>query len=437
MHSIFGSVRLASLRNIITKKKKGAIALADQIIASATNFLTGMIIARACTKEEFGTYVLCFNIVMFILDIQTALLSSSYMVHSQGMKIKERAEYTGNTMIQQVILSLLAIFTLTAVLCLFPDKLRKMGLGPTLHTLALVIVFIMFRDFIRRICFADMRMHRAIMVDITVALFQLSGLMVLLMCGSISAQSSFMIIGAACATASVLWLYTDRSLYKLDMKGFSKSLVKNWSFGSWMFGSTLLWAASMTLYPWLLTWFHGPAAIGIWGACWGVTALANPLIIGIQNFLGPDIVKSYISGGISGLKHNIREKTIMYVTAVLPLSILLILSGPYLVPFIYGDKYRGTGTIVTILALTIIINAAAYPVSRALLALKEAKMYFWTSFVPLLVTLSCGIVLVKQFGPLGVAWGLLIGTIITGALMGICFIGVAPKHEVPTKESPS
>ncbi len=433
LHSVFSGTLLKNLLSATPANRQGIIALLDQVIASATNFLTGMIIARACSKEEFGIYVLCFNIVMFILDMQTALISSSYMVHSQGMKVKERAEYIGSTMIQQIILSLIVIVTLTAALSFFPKNLIEMGLSPTFHALALVIVFIMFRDFVRRICFADMRMHSAVMVDMTVALLQISGLLVLFLCGNISAQSAFIIIGAACATGSVLWLNVDRSLYKLDMKDFSKSLVKNWSFGSWMFGSTLLWAASMTLYPWLLTWFHGPAAIGIWGACWGVTAIANPLIIGIQNFLGPDIVRSYVSGGISGLNRNIRKKTLMYVTAVTPLAMLLIFSANFLVPFIYGDKYRGTGTIVSILSVTIIINAAAYPISRAILALKEAKIYFFASFVPLLVTLSCGIVLVKQFGPVGVAWGLLIGTLITGAVMAICFISLTRKRKIATK----
>ena len=33
------------------------VTLADQCIVSATNFLTGIIIGRVCTKEQFGLYV--------------------------------------------------------------------------------------------------------------------------------------------------------------------------------------------------------------------------------------------------------------------------------------------------------------------------------------------------------------------------------------------
>ena len=408
-------------------RKRSLLSLADQVVASATNFLTGMIIARACTKEEFGIYVLCFNVIMFILDIQTALISSPYMVYSQRMQDAAHAQYTGNTMAQQLLFSLMVIMLLAGAWLIFPQDFNEIGLAPAFHVLIFVITFIMFREFIRRICFATMRMECAIMVDVTVAFLQISGLLLLLANGYIHAHTSYMIIGGACAVASAAWLIMNRKMYRLNFAGFIDSLKKNWSFGSWMFGSTLLWAASMTLYPWLLTWFHGTAAMGIWGACWGVTALANPLMIGIQNFLGPEIVKNYTDDGIQGLKWHVRRKTIIYSMAIIPLALGLILFGHLLVPLFYGEKYRDTGMIVSVLAVNLLVIGAAYPVSRALIALEQTKVYFMASFVPLLVTLSCGIFLVHQMGPLGVAWGLLLGTAVTGAVMTCCFYRITSR----------
>src|SRR5690348_9631784 len=42
---------------------QGIISLADQAVASATNFATGIIIARACSKEELGLYMLGFSLI--------------------------------------------------------------------------------------------------------------------------------------------------------------------------------------------------------------------------------------------------------------------------------------------------------------------------------------------------------------------------------------
>ena len=408
-------------------RKRSLLALADQVVASATNFLTGMIIARACTKAEFGIYVLCFNIIMFILDIQTSLIASPYMVYSQRLKDTAHARYTGHSMVQQILFSALVMFLLASGMLLFPEDFKKIGLAPAFHVLIFVIAFIMFREFIRRICFATLKMECAILVDITVAFLQISGLLLLLSFKGINAQNAYIIIGGACAAASILWLVLNRASYRLDLADFSSSMKQNWSFGSWMFGSTLLWAVSMTLYPWLLTWFHGAAAMGVWGACWGVTALANPLMIGIQNFLGPEIVKNYTDDGVEGLKWHLKRKTIIYTAAIAPVALILIFFGHLLVPLIYGDKYRDTGMIVTVLAVNILVIAASYPVSRALIALEQTRVYFIASFVPLLITLSCGIFLVHQAGPAGVAWGLLIGTSATAMVMACCFYRITRR----------
>src|SRR5664280_807115 len=57
---------------------QGIISLADQAVASATNFLTGIIIARACSKEELGLYMLGFSLVVFVTDMQTSLIATPY-----------------------------------------------------------------------------------------------------------------------------------------------------------------------------------------------------------------------------------------------------------------------------------------------------------------------------------------------------------------------
>ena len=46
------------------------ISLADQAVSSATNFATGIIIARACSKEELGLYMLGFSLI-FLMTLGT------------------------------------------------------------------------------------------------------------------------------------------------------------------------------------------------------------------------------------------------------------------------------------------------------------------------------------------------------------------------------
>ena len=60
--------------------------MADQGVASATNFLTGVIIARACTKEELGLYMLGFSLISLMTDLQTSLITTPYMVYAPRLK---------------------------------------------------------------------------------------------------------------------------------------------------------------------------------------------------------------------------------------------------------------------------------------------------------------------------------------------------------------
>ena len=76
---------------------QGAVSLADQAVASATNFLTGVIIARACTKEELGLYMLGFSLISLMTDLQTSLITTPYMVYAPRLKGRAHALYTGST----------------------------------------------------------------------------------------------------------------------------------------------------------------------------------------------------------------------------------------------------------------------------------------------------------------------------------------------------
>ncbi len=392
------------------------------MVASATNFFTGIIIARSCSKEEFGLYMLGFSIVLFIHELQTSLISAPYMVYSQRLSGKKQALYTGSSLVHQLKLSILITLTLflgnLAILYGFGSN----ALIPVLKALMLFVFFIMLREFIRRICFAGLMMRTALIVDCIVAAIQLSSLLLLARLNILSADTAFYCVGTGCAIASLGWLFFKRHSYSFAGNHILADFKKNLSFGKWTFASSLLWAVSMAIYPWLLAFFHGTAATGTWAACWGIIAIANPLLLGIQNFLGPKIVQSYTNDGAHGLRKFVARITGIYLLIVIPLSIGLFFFGGQLVVLFYGEKYAGNGHIVSLLAINLLVIAASFTLSRALLAMEKAKVYFMANIIPLVIILTAGVILVKYLGPLGVAWGVLLGTSTTAALMTLLFV---------------
>ncbi len=413
------------------RTNKGLISLGDQMVASATNFLTGIIIARSCSKEEFGLYMLCFSIVVFVLEVQTSLIASPYMVYSSRLEGRRHAAYMGNAFFQQFLLILLLLLVLLAGQALAAYGLGPEGLSRVLPPLILVIWALMLRECIRRISFAGLEMKTAFFVDTTVALVQLGSLLLLVYFNRLTAGTAYYGIGLACSLACAGWFLLKRGSYSFRNSHVKEDFKKNLSFGKWMFASCVLWALGMNLYPWLLAFYHGTGATGVWAACYGVIAIANPLLLGIQNFLGPKIVQSCTADGREGLSRFVKKVTLYYVLIILPLALFLCVFGDRLVVLFYGEKYGGNGPVVAVLALYLLTLAGAFTLSRALLALEQARIYFMANIVPLVVMLTLGLYLVRQMGVIGVALGLLAGAVTTAVMMSVICVRLMKMDRNP------
>jgi hypothetical protein len=93
-------------------KRKDIAAIVNQALVSATNFFTGAIVARACTKETFGVYMLGFSIVLFLIGTQDSLILSPYTVYKPRLRGNDGARYAGSTLIHQFTFSALVTFVL-------------------------------------------------------------------------------------------------------------------------------------------------------------------------------------------------------------------------------------------------------------------------------------------------------------------------------------
>jgi len=233
--------------------RKGLITLVNQGVVSATNFLTGVVIGRTCTKDEFGLYMLGFSIVLFALDLQVSLVSTPYMIYRPRLRGEDLHLYKGSSLLHQIVLSL----ALMAVLASWGGAVSlgfgPPGLEPVLFALVAVIGFIMLREFVRRVCFADLRMEIVLFFDICVALLQVGGLLLLAYYQVLSADRAYWVIGGACGLAGLGWILLNRKTFVVRTSRSLQDLKLNWTFGKWVFASGALWAISMNLYPWKRT----------------------------------------------------------------------------------------------------------------------------------------------------------------------------------------
>jgi O-antigen/teichoic acid export membrane protein len=397
------------------------VALANQGVVSATNFITAVILGRFCTQEEFGLYMLGFSIVLFAFDLQASLVSTPYMVYSPYLKNRELCLYNGSSLFHQVTLIAIVLLALTAGGGVLSFGFGPPGFARVIWTLVVVIGFIMFKEFVRRFCFAQLRMEVALLFDFCVALLQISGLIILYRLGLLSANHAYWVIGCACGIAGMGWLLLNRKDFVMRVIQSVSDFKSNWKFGKWVFLSGVVWTVSMNLYPWFLTFFHGTASVGVWGASLGIMALVNVPLLGVQNFLGPKIANIYATDGLLALRRfTFKAGLLLGLVMIFFCGVLFIIGNPLLVLF-YGDKYSGNGFIVFILALGLAAGSVAFSFSRALFAIERSDLDFKINFIPLFILFTCGLWLVRSFGPLGAALGLLLANLAASAVRGIFF----------------
>jgi O-antigen/teichoic acid export membrane protein len=391
--------------------QKWLIALADQAIVSAGNFFMGIIIGRACSKEQYGIYVLGFSIVLFFINLQTTLILSPYTVYSPRLKDDERSQYTGSILIHQLGLGILSIIVLSACGLILSLSTSYGDLTTIVWLLAIVIMFILLKEYVRGICFAGLQMKTVLLLDIFGTAIQISFMTILAYFNLLSAYTAYLLIGVVSGIIALGWLTSHKLSFSMHLKQSIYDFQRNWSFAKWVFASNTTFLISSQLYPWFLALFWGTSATGTFSACWSIIALINPLLLGIGNFLGPRMAHARTKG-IQEL-HYVARKATIYLTILAGLFVLVMLFfGNQFVILAYGVKYAGNGAVVSILSLGMLASAISVASSYGLWAMERSEANFKINLISLGATLSFGLLLVKSLGPIGVAFGLLLGNTI-------------------------
>jgi len=426
----------ARLRGLLTRRagarlRSGSLALVDQVVLSAANLATGVILGRACSKEEFGLYTLAMSIVLFAAAFQGALILTPYMIFSPRLRGMDKARYAGSTLIHQACLSAAAMAVLALGGVVLTLGIGPRELAPVVWALAAVVGLLLFRDYARQLSFANLSVQAALWLDTAAAALQLAGIAVLVACGTLSAYGACWVIGAASGLGTAGWLLATRGQFAVRRRAVMADLRHNWTTGKWVFVSGIVWALGTYLYPWLLLALHGSASAGVWAACFGMVALANPLILGVQNYLGPSIAHAFAQGGFGPLRRHTLGAALVMAAMFLPLFGILTAAGSPGVVLLYGEKYAGCGVIVAWLALSTLVATLTFPFSRALFAAGMARVDFGATVVSLATLATAGLWLVRGYGVAGAGLGLLLGNAAGLAVRLAYFLGrVRPRASV-------
>lgn len=419
--SAIGSISQLFLSN-------GVLALCDQGVVSLGNFLTGLLIGRLVGKVELGLYALCWTIVSLTVDLSGAVTTTPYTVFGPHLRSRDKGRYVGNLFLSHFAISICVAGVIAIGACTFSRGQLPAGMLRTLLTCSAVLALLNAREFVRRICFADMAIRLTLVLDASFTLIYFAGLTLLWRTGSFSASSVYSLLGAVALAYTSLWLFLYRTKIRISRDWFSSGL-QNWNFAKWVLASGVLWAAASYLYPWLLAAYHGTASAGLWASCSAVVAVGNPVLGGLVNYLAPKLSTLYARFGLDAMRRYVYKSSALLVLLLCPFALVIGLWGEQIIISLYGPAYSGTHIILVLLALNLLALSFSYPYSRGLFTLKAAKTDMLVNVAALGLLFLVGVVAVQQFSVTGGAAALLLTTLTTAAMRVIAFARTARQTE--------
>src|SRR6185503_4571137 len=80
------------------------VSIGDQCLVSGTNFLTLVVMGRACGMYELGVYSLAFTAVVTLMALQESLLIAPYtVINTRFRSAERRSAYCAATLVQQLL----------------------------------------------------------------------------------------------------------------------------------------------------------------------------------------------------------------------------------------------------------------------------------------------------------------------------------------------
>lgn len=419
--SIIGdSLTSVRLKRIFLRTDKELFSVIDQGLLSFLSFATNVLIGRSCPKVELGLYALGLSIILISIQLQTSLISTPYMIYSPRLKSYDHSEYAGSALIQQIAFSVVVLSILLLGRTALSSGVGPKGLASVFQVLVLVISFTMLKDFLRQLCFATLKTLAVLMMDLWVTIIQIGSLSLLAFLGILSARSAFIVVGISCGLPSIGWLILNRGVFVFNVKKAFPQFQSHWRFIRWLLASNLLITLGNAVFPWLIAFFCGVAANGIWVACVGVATLSNFLLVGMQNIAGPKILNAYANGGAQETRRLVLKSLFFFMLVTFIFCAFMSVLGERIVVLFYGNKYGGNGLLVTLMAFNLVVSSATFPFSRGLYAMERTDIDFKINSASILM-MPMTIYLIHTLGLQGAALGLIASNSLSALLRASAF----------------
>lgn len=399
--SVFRSLTTGILQRSV---RDVLVVVVDQGLCSIVNFVTAVLVGRACGNDGYGLFVLGQTLLVALQGFQASLSGTPFTIFSPRLGSEDRELYLGSTLIQNLVISAVAALGFVVASVVVSATGRTDDFASVLLALSVASVFVLLRDFMRYVLLSQLRVWASLVMGLVANLSAIAMLFWAYTGHWLTAPNAYFIMASSSALPALFVLLSERRRIAFSMNELRQHLKKNWQFGQWLIARTLAYFFAIEIYPWALAFLRGPATAGIYGACMTLVAVVNPLFMGVNRYLGPKTAHAACEGTAS-VRRIVRSSIAVLAIAIVLFVVAAFTFGSWALGSIFGVEYQQGGYALSMLAIGLGIAALASPITSGIDALGKPRISFLAQLIGAGVSLTLGAVLVYAFGLLGAASG--------------------------------
>jgi O-antigen/teichoic acid export membrane protein len=371
----------------------------DQGVASASNFVVGIVVARISGPTGLGAFALAYTIWILLTMLYRAVVTEP-MVIMGDMRRDDKDEIVRQG-VAAVVVGALAACVVAAVgtTCLIVGQ-HTFGVG--LLALAPWVLALNLQDYWRQLGFMQATPKKSLHNDLVFNAVQAMAFGAILLVGlhSVFAVISAWGVGAAVAALFGLWQFSVRP----TLRGGGAFLQSRWPTSRWLASErTANWGAGQ-LYLIVAGALLGPAALGGLKAAQGLVAgPANVVINGSGSFGLPEASRHFSERGWVGMARISRIVTGAVVAAAAACGVAVLILAPTLLRLLYGADFVAYAPAARIFAVSLTIYAFCMGPILNLTTTRQVRPLFLLQVGRLAFSVAGVCVLSTAFGVTGAA----------------------------------
>ncbi len=379
---------------------KGVLALADQGLIAASNFLVALLLARQLVPAQYGAYALAFEVFLLLALFYSSFILEPMSVFGASVYKNCVQEYLGTILRVHLWVTLGTMLVVGSAAWLIHEFAGADTLAVAIGGVAVAGPCVLLFWVARRAFYINLAPGSAVSGAAVYCVVLLTGLLICYRLHLLSPVVAFLLMAAGgLITAPALIARLKPVLKSAPGSPTTREVAhRHWTYGRWALASSGASWATGAIFYFSLTGFYGLAATGEMKA---LANLASPIGQGFAalSLLSlPYASRIHHGQGRIGVSKLTQRLTLLYMGGTAAYFALLIVLREPVLRLLYGGKYLGVASLVPWVALAMVLRIGATAQAIPLRAVQSPSLVFVAYGASTLVAVVAGIPATRAFG---------------------------------------